>query len=247
MIEKLYLIGIGPGDTKYLTLEARDLIKKLDLFFVPEKKGRKEKLTQNRIEILKFVKGESLYKVVYLPFPERERGIINYNEKVKDWRMSKAKILKEALIKEEEKEAGLLIWGDPSLYDGYIDIMKEVESDLKIKWEVVAGLSSFQVLSARGKISLTNIATPLSFHTPRTLKKLKEVENPIVVFLDNYETFQFLKDKELEICWGAFVGNASEVVLRGNLKDLLLEIKAQRRVLKDKMGYLMEIYFLKPI
>ncbi|MGB9667890.1 MAG: SAM-dependent methyltransferase [Thermosulfidibacteraceae bacterium] len=46
MLSKLYLIGIGPGDPKYLTLEARGLIEKLDLFLIPEKGGGKKELIQ---------------------------------------------------------------------------------------------------------------------------------------------------------------------------------------------------------
>jgi len=245
MVKKLYLIGIGPGDPKYLTLQAKELIERLELFFVPEKIGKKSELTKKRLEIIKFVKGNKPFRVVHLPFPERERGI-NYQEKVREWRSEKAKILKEALEREEQKEAGFLIWGDPSLYDGHIDIMKEVEKELEIDWEVVPGLSSFQVLSARAKVSLTNIATPLTFHTPRTLRKLKELEHPVVVFLDNYETFQLFKEKELEICWGAYVGNEEEVILKGPINELTTIIKAQRKALKEKKGYLMEIYCLKP-
>jgi len=245
MVKKLYLIGIGPGDPKYLTLEAKELMERLEIFFVPEKKEGKSELTQKRLEIIKFVKGNKPFRVVNLPFPERERGL-NYREKVKEWRSQKARILKVALEKEEKEEAGFLIWGDPSLYDGHIDMMKEVERELEIEWEVVPGLSSFQVLSARAKVSLTNIATPLSFHTPRTLRKLKELEYPVVVFLDNYETFQLFKEKELEICWGAYVGNEEELILKGPFKELAPIIKAQRKTLKEKKGYLMEIYFLKP-
>jgi len=245
MVKKLYLIGIGPGDPKYLTLQAKELIERLELFFVPEKKEGKSELTKKRLEIVKFVKGNRPFSVVPLSFPERKKGL-NYREKVREWRKEKAKILKEALEREEKEEAGFLIWGDPSLYDGHIEIMKEVEKELEIEWEVVPGLSSFQVLSAKAKVSLTNIATPLSFHTPRTLRKLKELEHTVVVFLDNYETFQLFKEKELEICWGAYVGNEEELILKGSIKDLASVIKAQRKVLKEKKGYLMEIYFLKP-
>ncbi len=246
MIKKLYLIGIGPGDPKYLTLEAKALIESLNLFLIPEKKGRKEELAQKRIEIIKFVKGERPFQCVYLPFPERERGL-NYKEKVKEWRKKKGEILKEALLKVEEEEAGFLIWGDPTLYDGHIEIVKEVARELRISFEVIPGLSSFQVLGAKIKTSLTDLSTPLTFHTPRTLRKLKDIEHPVIVFLDNYETFNLFKDKAIEIYWGAYVGQREEKYILGKLSDTINVIKTLRKNLKEEKGYLMEIYLLKPL
>jgi len=245
MIKKLYLIGIGPGDSKYLTLEAYQIIKRLDLFFIPDKRGKKEGLTEARLALLKKVKGEEAFKVIPLPFPERPKSV-NYVEKVKGWRSEKAKILKDALSNYEEREAGFLIWGDPAIYDGHIEIVREVAEEVSLDWEVIPGLSAFQVLAAKERISLTQLATPLAFHTPRTLRRLKEIREPTVVFLDNYETFQLFKEQDLTIHWGAYVGTEEEVLLRGDLGEIVEEIKSLRRKLKEKKGYIMEIYFLKP-
>ncbi|MFN3504682.1 MAG: precorrin-6A synthase (deacetylating) [Caldimicrobium sp.] len=248
MVKKLYLIGIGPGDYKYLTEEAKELIEKLSLFFIPEKGGTKEELISLRLELLKKIKGDPKnYKVIYLPFPERERGI-NYKEKVKEWRREKAKILKNFLLETEGKEAGFLVWGDPALYDGHIEIMKEIEKEIPLEWEVVPGLSSFQVLTAKSKLSLTEIATQVTFHTPRTLRKLEKITNPVVVFLDNYETFKKFKvtDDDLQMYWGAYVGTPYEIIKKGSLKEIADEIIVLRKELKSKKGYIMEVYILKP-
>ncbi len=245
MLKKLYLLGIGPGDPKYLTQEAKELIERLSLFLVPQKVGAKEELTEKRTSLLKRIKGSTHYEIIYLPFPEREKGS-NYRESVKEWRLKKAQILKNALLKIDTEEAGFLIWGDPTIYDGHIDILKIIESELTIEWEVIPGLSSFQVLAAKGKLSLTELSTPLSFHTPRTLRKLKHIEHPVVVFLDNYETFNLFKKEPLQILWGAYVGTEDEVYVKGPLIDKAEEIKKARKNYKEKKGYLMEIYLLKP-
>ncbi len=246
MIKKLYLIGIGPGDPKYLTLEAKDLLDRLNLFLIPEKKGKKEELTKKRTEIIKFVKGDKPFQCVYLSFPERERGI-NYKEKVIEWRKKKGEILKETLLKLEEDEAGFLIWGDPTLYDGHIDIVKDVAREIGISFEVIPGISSFQVLGAKLQVSLTDLSTPLTFHTPRTLRKIKNIEHPVIVFLDNYETFNLYKNQDLEIFWGAYVGQEEEIFVFGELSEKTDKIKTLRKNLKEKKGYLMEIYLLKPL
>lgn len=245
MVKKLYLIGIGPGDIKYLTLEAKSVIERLSLFYVSKKEGRKEDLTLRKIALLKAIKGDN-FKIVALPFPERTKGK-DYREKIKAWRTKKAKILREALVNADEEEAGFLIWGDPSLFDGHIDIMREIERELPIAWEVIPGLSSFQVLCAKERISLTEISTPVIFHTPRTLLKSKPPEHPAVVFLDNYETFQKFKDKEFYIHWGAYVGSEEELYVSGMLSEVWEKIHKVRKNLKNKKGYLMEVYVLKPI
>ena len=246
MLKKLYLIGIGPGDPKYLTFEALELIERLEVFLIPEKIGKKKELTQKRLEILNFVKKGKPYQCIYLPFPERPRGL-NYQEKVKEWRKEKAKILKETLMKLEEEEAGFLVWGDPTLYDGHIEIVHHVTEETGLSFEVIPGISSFQVLGAKFKISLTELATPLTFHTPRTLRKLKSLDHPVLVFLDNYETFSLFKKEPLEIYWGAYVGQKSEKFISGKLSEVCEKIKTIRKKLKDEKGYLMEIYLLKPL
>ncbi len=250
MISKLYLLGLGPGHPKYLTLEAVKIIKKLDLFFLPDKKEEKEELTKARLNILREIKGEEGYRVVFLPFPERKKGP-DYRQAVKEWRNKKAEILKEYLLK-EEGEAGFLVWGDPSLYDGHVEVAKQAilslvsETNNLIELEVIPGISSFQVLAAKFKISLTEIARPLVFHTPRSLRKERSLTNNALVFLDNYTTFMLFAKENPYLYWGAYVGTEKECLIAGRLSDVESLIREKRKEAKSKYGYLMEIYFLKP-
>ncbi len=246
MVKKLYLIGIGPGDPKYLTLEAYELIKRLKLFLVPDKREDKIGLTEIRLKVINFVKEGSPFEVIFLNFPERKKGT-HYRAKVEEWRKEKAKILIDTLRELNEEEVGFLVIGDPAIYDGHIEIFHEVEKVLSLEWEVIPGLSSYQVLASREKLSLTEIATPLHFHTPRTLRSLETITVPTVVFLDNYETFKkFKEDTSLSIHWGAFVGSEKEVTISGKLSSVSDKISGLRRRLKKDQGYLLEIYYLKP-
>ncbi|MFN4197351.1 MAG: hypothetical protein ACK4FM_05065, partial [Caldimicrobium sp.] len=101
---------------------------------------------------------------------------------------------------------------------------------------------------AKSKLSLTEVATQVTLHTPRTLRKLEKIHHPVVVFLDNYETFKKFKDVEgdLQMVWGAYVGTSDEIIKRGSLKEVAEEIRSLRQELKKKKGYLMEVYILKP-
>ncbi|MFZ8831448.1 MAG: SAM-dependent methyltransferase [Thermodesulfobacteriaceae bacterium] len=73
--KKVYIVGIGPGDPKYLTLEAYEVIKKAKNFIIPLKKGPKEELTKIREKVIEFCKqGDTNYRVIKVEFPERKKG-----------------------------------------------------------------------------------------------------------------------------------------------------------------------------
>jgi len=243
VIKKVYLIGMGPGDKKYLTLEAVELIKRLKLFLIPGKKGRKKELSKIRKDILSAVKGDEEYRVIELAFPERKRST-KYEESVIEWRLKKLEVLKDVILREEEKEAGFLVWGDPSIYDGHIFIFRELCKEVKVDFEVIPGISAFQVLSSAHKVAFTDVAESLIFTTPRGIKKALKDYNSVLVFLDNYESYRRIKE-EVTIYWGAYLGTQRQVVLSGKLSEVKEKITNLRRELRKKFGWIMELYFLK--
>ena len=245
MVKKVYLIGMGPGNLKYLTLEAVDLIKRLPLFLIPLKSSKKTYLTEKRKEILYKIRKDRNFKIVEIPFPERKRSF-QYKEAVTSWRRKKAEILIKVLQKESTEEVGFIIWGDPSIYDGHIEIFKDVQKQIPIEFEIIPGISAFQILSAKHKIPLTKIAGSLLFTTPRGLKKFSEIKENTVVFLDNYESYRKFNQKDLKIYWGAYLGTEKEVLLSGRLSEIKEKIIELRRKLRKENGWIMEIYFLLP-
>jgi precorrin-6A synthase len=242
-IKKVYIVGIGPGNPKYLTLEAYEIIKKAKNFIIPLKKGPKEELTKIREKVIEFCKqGDTNYRVIKVEFPERKKGGV-YKLEVESWRTEKVSILAEVL--KDVDEACFLVLGDPSLYDGHIEIFKEVSNNLPMEIEVIPGISTINLLSAKHKISLTKVAETLLITTPRPLRKQKEISRNTVVFLDNYETFKMFKDdSELMIYWGAYLGTEKEVLFNGKLSECWQELIELRRKLKEKNGYIMETYLL---
>jgi len=245
MVKKVYLIGMGPGNLKYLTLEAVDLIKRLPLFLIPLKSSKKTYLTEKRKEILYKIRKDQNFKIVEIPFPERKRSF-QYKEAVISWRRKKAEILIKVLQKESTEEAGFIVWGDPSIYDGHIEIFKDVQKQIPIEFEIIPGISAFQILSAKHKIPLTKIAGSLLFTTPRGLKKFSEIKENTVVFLDNYESYRKFNQEDLKIYWGAYLGTEKEVLLSGRLSEIKEKIIELRRKLRKENGWIMEIYFLLP-
>jgi precorrin-6A synthase len=247
-MKKIYLTGIGPGELKYLTLQAVEVLKNVDLFLVPLKKGRKEELLRIRKEIIEGIKRDRPFRVIELPFPERKPSA-DYERGVKIWRDEKKKIVKETIENEmrNDDEAALLLWGEPALYDGHIDIVNElIAGGLKIDFEVIPGITSLQALTARHKIPLNRIGESILITTGRRLRELeKEDITNAVVLLDNYETYSRFKDPDLHIYWGAYLGNPDEVIMSGKLSDAANNIREKRRELKKKKGWIMETYILR--
>lgn len=247
-MKKIYLIGIGPGSPEYLTIQAIDTMKKVDVFFLLEK-GENADLVKARTEILERYLDKNTYRVVMANIPIRKKGRL-YKEEVKIWREQKADVMAE-LIKTkmiDNEIAAFLIWGDPSLYDGHIECLQYIQKQGRVdfEYEVIPGITSVQVLAARHKIPLNRIGETITITTGRNLKQYssEEIEN-IIVLLDSYETFKQFEDADVNIYWGGYLGNEDEILLSGKLKDVIDELKKTRREAKKKKGWLMDTYILR--
>lgn len=252
-MKKIYLIGIGPGDPDYLTVQAINTIKKVNVFFLLEKEGGKEELIKIREEILIRYLTEGTYRIVTAKIPERKKGGKTYEvykEKVKTWRQQKAEII-TTLIKNEMKEGEIgafLVWGDPALYDGHLEILQHIlkEGIINFEYEVIPGISSIQLLAARHKIPLNRIGETIVITTARHLKEYQpeEIKNMAVV-LDSHCTFQRLQDEDIDIYWGGYLGSKDEILISGKLKDVIRDIKKIIKEAKNKKGWLMDTYILR--
>ena len=250
-MKKVYLIGIGPGSPDYLTVQAINTLKKVDVFFLLEKsdeKGYKEFLKAREETLRRYLK-EGTYRVVIARIPERKKSR-RYREEVEKWRKQKAEVMTE-LIKDRMKDGetgAFLVWGDPSLYDGQIEILTSIlkEGRVDFEYEVIPGITSIQILTAKHKIPLNRIGESIVITTGRRLKEYPsgEVVNTVVL-LDNYSSFKHFKDTDLEIYWGGYLGSEDEILLSGKLKDVLEELKRIRAEAKKKKGWLMDTYILR--
>ncbi|MFN3395572.1 MAG: SAM-dependent methyltransferase, partial [Thermodesulfovibrionales bacterium] len=126
-MKKIYLIGIGTGNPEHLTIQAIDTLKKVNVFFILEKESEKnEDLVKIRKEILQRYLPDGRYRVMEIKIPERKRGgreLEDYKQRVSSWRKQKAEIIASSINQEiaDGETGAILIWGDPSLYDGHIE------------------------------------------------------------------------------------------------------------------------------
>ncbi len=253
-MKKLYLIGIGPGGPEYLTAQAIETIKKVSLFFIFEKASEKNRdLVKIRKKIIERFKPDNEYRILEVRIPERQRGgrdIEDYKKRVISWRAEKAKLLAQVINKEirDGEVAALLIWGDPSLYDGHIEILHHIIKNrlAEIEFEIIPGISSLQILTARHRIPLNFAGDSITITTGRRLKEQDShgLKNTAVL-LDNYLTYRKFKGDNLYIYWGAYLGTEDEVLVSGRLRDVVDEIVRIRSEMRKKKGWIMETYILR--
>ncbi|MDO9566144.1 MAG: precorrin-6A synthase (deacetylating) [Candidatus Desulfaltia sp.] len=251
-MKKIYLIGIGPGNPDYLTVKAINTMKKVDVFFLLEKREKKghEDLVKIRKEILKRYLDRGTYRVVTAKISERKKSGKLYKEGVKTWRGQKAEVITE-LIKSKMKDGengAFLVWGDPSLYDGHLEILQHIlkQGAVNFEYEVIPGITSVQILAEKHKIPLNRIGETIVITTGRKLKEYSpaEVINTVVL-LDSYSTFKHFKDTDIDIYWGGYLGTDDEILLSGKLKDIIEDLKKIRKEAKKKKGWLMDTYILR--
>jgi len=130
-------------------------------------------------------------------------------------------LLFERLIVEEigDGECGaFLVWGDPSLYDSTIRILRTLVELGRhgIEFEVIPGISNVQALAARHKITLTQVGKAFEVTTGRRLAEgFPNNIDSVVVVLDANGTFRQFADEDIDIFWGAYVGTPDEILVAG--------------------------------
>ncbi|HWN34696.1 MAG TPA: precorrin-6A synthase (deacetylating) [Pseudonocardia sp.] len=246
----LLVIGIGAGDPAQLTIEAIDALNSVEVFFVFGKENAAE-LTEMRRQICQRYIRDDGYRVVEIADPPRDRGAADYAGAVREWRDARTAELARALQTElgPDGRGGILVWGDPSLYDGTIRIIETIleQGRLELDYRVVPGISSVQILTARHRIPLNQVARPVHITTGRRLLEgLPAGVDDVVVMLDAGLACAALRgDPGWHIYWGAYLGTKDEALVAGPLDEVLDEIERTRRELRERKGWIMDTYLLR--
>jgi precorrin-6A synthase len=231
-MEKVLLIGIGAGDPSYVTMQAVDALNSVDVFFVLEKAAEQEDLVALRREIVdRYVDGA--YRIVTAADPPRGRD-------VEAWRRERA-VLVEDLLRSEKGVGAFLVWGDPSLYDGMIDVLKGIG----VPFEVIPGISAVSALAARHRLVLNRVAGDVLVTTGRRVAAgLPDDARDVVVMLDAGLAFTTLTG-EWEIYWGAYLGTPDELLISGRLSEVADEIVRVRAEARTRKGWMFDTYLLR--
>ncbi len=250
-MKQVLLIGIGPGDAEYLTVQAIRAINQVDVFFFLEKDGAgKDELLHLREEILRRYATEKPYRIATAKSPVRQTGPGRYCEQVADWHRAKRDVL-AGLIRDElaDGECGaLLIWGDPALYDSTLTMLAGIREQTcgDLDYEVIPGITSVQALAAKHRITLNRIGEEIRITTARRLADTapNAVQNAVVM-LDSNAAFRQFADSELTIYWGAYLGTTDERLISGRLRDIAVELEEEVQRAKAEKGWIMDVYLLR--
>ena len=250
------VIGIGSGNPDHLTREAVAALNQVDVFLVADKGAAKQDLVELRKEICRAVITHDDYRFVEVPDPERgadrERNSAEYQTGVAAWHEARARRYAEIIATEVDGGGtiGLLVWGDPAIYDSTIrivDLIKNHAVDLDLA--VIPGISSIQLLAARHKIILNRVGKPIHITTGRRLlDEYSPALGDVVVMLDGDLACSELLDRfgDLTIYWAAQLGLPDESLIAGQLSEVIKEIRAKRAAIRELRGWVMDTYLLRP-
>ena len=133
-----------------------------------------------------------------------------------------------------------LVWGDPSLYDGTIRIVRE----LGVDFDVLPGISAPQVLAARHGIVLHEVGQPVHVTTARRLRAdVAAGQRNVVVMLTSGVDLDGFED--WSIWWGANLGGAGERLVSGRVRDVVGSITEAREAAKAEAGWVMDLFLLR--
>lgn len=249
-MRRIRIIGIGAGNPEHLTLQAVRALNEVDVFFVPDKGAEKAALRELREEICRRFIERPGYRMVPLRIPQRAPAGSDYRGSVDDWHAELAQAYERLFAEElgESEVGGLLVWGDPALYDSTLRIIDAVRSrGFALDYDVIPGISSVQALAAAHRVVLNRIGEPVLITTGRKLAEagFPEDQGSVVVMLDGEQAFAGIAPEGLDIYWGAYLGADNEILASGRLAEVAEEIKRLRAEVRAANGWIMDAYLLR--
>jgi precorrin-6A synthase len=253
-MKTILIIGIGAGDPDYITVQAAKALNRVDVFFLMDKGPAKQKLRALREELCRqHIRGRT-YRFAEADSPPRDTAPADYRACVDELNREKQDVFARMIAGEmaDGETAGILVWGDPMLYDSTIRNIEAIATGgrAQIEYEVIPGITAVQALAARHRIPLNRIAEPVLFTTGRKLAEgFPPGVDSVVVLLDGEDTFRRFADSkvhgDMEIYWGAYLGTPDEILIAGKLADVADEIHRRRAEARKANGWIMDTYLIR--
>jgi precorrin-6A synthase len=228
---------MGP---QHVTAEAAAALRSVD-YVLAFAKGDDDPLLEVRTAICREY-GDP--PVVVVADPPRDRDDpADYPAAVREWHEARVASYAEAL-REHPGDVGLLVWGDPSLYDSTLRLVDALAGRAGLDVSVIPGISAPQLLAARHRIVLHEVGRPVHVTTGRRLRKaVTQGQDNIVVMLNRTLDLDGLED--WSIWWGANLGTASESLVAGRVGVVRAEIDLARDRVRADAGWVMDVYLLR--
>lgn len=245
----ILVIGIGAGNPDYLTVQAINAMNRTEVFFIPDKGLEKSGLNTIRLGMLDRFVTEKRYRLVDFAIPSRRQADTpGYRDAVQEWR-DKLEAAYQAMFAElgEDGTGAFLVWGDPTLYDGTLRILKDMQAaGWSLEIEVIPGISAPQALAAQHQVTLNRVGEAVTITTGRRVGAGEaDGLTSAVVMLDNHQALRRFADDGTEIFWGAYLGTADEILVAGKVREVMDEIDRVRTAAQAENGWIMDTYMLR--
>ena len=198
---KFYGVGIGPGDPRYLTLLAVDVLRQVDLIFTVV--GRNSKFSVSRKVI------DSVDQV------NAEKRELTFSM-ARDWDQRRASVRGNAeqilVALKSGQDCAFATLGDPMTYSTFGYLLKILQEELpELECEVVPGITSFSALAAKSKTVLVEDDESLhvfpgqNVERPETIKLLPKSANVILKSYKNRNRLveYFSKQEDCSLIYGS--------------------------------------------
>lgn len=239
-MKRLVLIGIGTGDPGHITRAGIAALQGLDGVLLPEKGAGKDDLADLRRTLLQEVApGIPVYG---FKMPVRDPNL-PYSQAVERWHGEIAEVW-AATAPGDAATLGLLVWGDPSLYDSTLRIAARLKPVPDT--EVIPGITALQALTAAFAMPLNEINAPVLITTGRQIRDhgWPDGTDRLAVMLDGDCSFCLLDPTDVTIWWGAYLGLPQQVLRHGPLADVAPDIVDIRAAARADHGWIMDTYIL---
>lgn len=240
MISRVRVLGIGMGP-QHVTPEVADVLAGCDYALAVQKGGASA--DDPLLAVRQAVCDAHGVELVVVRDPERDRSPdldrAGYEAAVADWYAARLAAYR-AVLDARGGTCAFLVWGDPSLYDGTIRIVRE----LGVDFDVLPGISAPQALAARHKIVLHEVGQPVHVTTARRLRADVETgqRNVVVMLTAGVDLSGF---EDWTIWWGANLGGAGERLVTGRVGDVVADIADARDAAKAEAGWVMDLFLLR--
>jgi precorrin-6A synthase len=228
---------MGP---QHVTREAADALRSVDYVLAFAKRDD-DPLLEARVEVCRAYGDRPL---VVVPDPPRDRDDpADYAGAVRDWHEARVAAHLQVLA-ERPGDVGMLVWGDPSLYDSTLRIVEALAQHVHLAVDVTPGISAPQLLAARHRIVLHEVGRPVHVTTGRRLPEAIDAgQDNVVVMLNRTVDLGGLED--WQIWWGGNLGTTTEELVAGRVGDVLPAIEEARERAKAAAGWVMDVYLLR--
>ena len=249
MKRKVMIIGIGPGNPDFVTIQAIDAMNRVDVFFIPDKGTEKADLSRVRRLIIDRYVRDRAFRTIEYRVPSRRRECEDYEGAVSDWHAEVGKIYGRMILEElgESEVGAFLVWGDPTLYDSTLRILEHLraEGGFELAYDVIPGISSVQALAAQHRVAVNEIGRSVLITNGRSLAEGFPDNVDSAMVLLNADKALRSANGELDAYWGAYVGMPEEILVSGKLKDIVDEIERIRSLARQENGWIMDCLLLK--